>query len=211
MNSGPVVVVGAGISGVMAARECRRAGVPVVLIDKGRRLGGRMATRRLDTNELIDHGCQFLTFPNSATEAWRRDWLERGWIVPWGGDFGSWLGPPPTRKQRYKAIDGMATLVERLAEGIETVRAEVTRLRPRAGGWAFDTSRGEVVQGSAAILTPPLPQSLNVLDRSGIHLPASLAGLRDVRYDMCLSLMMPFEGTETPTMPPGGRVPATAA
>ena len=41
-----VVVIGAGMSGIACARALQAEGVPVRLIDKGRGIGGRMATRR---------------------------------------------------------------------------------------------------------------------------------------------------------------------
>ena len=41
-----IVVIGAGKSGIACARVLRAAGLPVRLIDKGRGVGGRMATRR---------------------------------------------------------------------------------------------------------------------------------------------------------------------
>ena len=41
-----IVVIGAGMSGIACARVLRAAGLPVRLIDKGRGVGGRMATRR---------------------------------------------------------------------------------------------------------------------------------------------------------------------
>ena len=40
-----IVVIGAGMSGIACARVLRAAGLPVRLIDKGRGVGGRMATR----------------------------------------------------------------------------------------------------------------------------------------------------------------------
>ncbi len=40
----PVLVVGGGISGVAAALEVQRAGLSVTVVDRGRRLGGRMAS-----------------------------------------------------------------------------------------------------------------------------------------------------------------------
>ena len=41
-----VDVIGAGMSGIACARALQAEGVPVRLIDKGRGIGGRMATRR---------------------------------------------------------------------------------------------------------------------------------------------------------------------
>ncbi|MFN5604922.1 MAG: FAD-dependent oxidoreductase, partial [Actinomycetes bacterium] len=43
------VVVGAGLSGLMAARTLASRGWSVVVLDKGRGVGGRMATRRITT------------------------------------------------------------------------------------------------------------------------------------------------------------------
>ena len=42
-----IVIIGAGMSGIACARALRKAGVPVRLIDKGRGIGGRVATRRV--------------------------------------------------------------------------------------------------------------------------------------------------------------------
>ena len=41
-----VAIVGAGMAGASAAQALHRAGHGVVLFDKGRRIGGRMAHRR---------------------------------------------------------------------------------------------------------------------------------------------------------------------
>jgi predicted NAD/FAD-dependent oxidoreductase len=54
------VVVGAGISGCVCAYELSKAGHEVVVVEKGRGVGGRMATRRMQ-GARIDHGAQFLT------------------------------------------------------------------------------------------------------------------------------------------------------
>ena len=55
-----VIVVGAGLSGLMAAQEIHNAGHEVIVFDKGRGVGGRLATRRIDAATL-DHGAQFFT------------------------------------------------------------------------------------------------------------------------------------------------------
>ena len=50
-----VVVVGAGVAGLQCARRLRDAGLQVVVLDKARGVGGRVATRRVD-GQPVDHG-----------------------------------------------------------------------------------------------------------------------------------------------------------
>ncbi|MSO32728.1 MAG: FAD-dependent oxidoreductase, partial [Ilumatobacteraceae bacterium] len=60
MTKKRVVVVGAGIAGLTAARALSHAGHSVIVLDKGRSVGGRMATRRIG-DATVDHGAQFFT------------------------------------------------------------------------------------------------------------------------------------------------------
>ena len=55
-----VLVIGAGIAGLTAAAELQRGGRRVLLLDKGRGVGGRLASRRID-GATFDHGAQFIT------------------------------------------------------------------------------------------------------------------------------------------------------
>ena len=55
-----VLVVGAGISGVVAAAELTRAGARVLVLEEGRSVGGRLATRRIG-EATFDHGAQSIT------------------------------------------------------------------------------------------------------------------------------------------------------
>ena len=56
-----VAVIGAGISGLFAARTLADRGLNVKVFDKGRGLGGRMSTRRVDGKSCFDHGAQYFT------------------------------------------------------------------------------------------------------------------------------------------------------
>jgi len=60
-----VAILGAGIAGLAAAGELLRAGRRVVLLEKSRGVGGRMATRRIDA-AVFDHGAQFFTVRGRA-------------------------------------------------------------------------------------------------------------------------------------------------
>ena len=60
-----VLVVGAGMAGVTAAAELRRAGRRVLVLDKGRAVGGRLASRGVGA-ATFDHGAQFICRPMSG-------------------------------------------------------------------------------------------------------------------------------------------------
>lgn len=54
-----VAVIGAGMAGLVCAQQLHQAGYKVVVVEKSRGLGGRVATRRLyDT--CADHGACYL-------------------------------------------------------------------------------------------------------------------------------------------------------
>jgi renalase len=54
-QSTDVLIIGAGMSGAVAASEFAKAGLRVMVLDKGRCVGGRMATRRIG-DAVFDHG-----------------------------------------------------------------------------------------------------------------------------------------------------------
>ena len=65
-----VLVIGAGIAGLVAAAEIQRAGWRVLVIDKGRGVGGRVASRRIG-GATFDHGAQFIT--TRSPRCWSTD------------------------------------------------------------------------------------------------------------------------------------------
>ena len=77
-----VLVIGAGISGLLCASELQRAGVSVRVLDKGRGVGGRMATRRMGGGR-FDHGAQFFTVREPSFQSYVDEWLQAGVIQEW--------------------------------------------------------------------------------------------------------------------------------
>jgi predicted NAD/FAD-dependent oxidoreductase len=118
----PVVVVGAGISGVACARELAAAGVPVRLVDRGRRIGGRMGSKRL-ADRPVDLGASYLTVSDPAFATVVADWERRGLARPWTDTFTVLdAGEAPTSKAgpvRWGAPGALRSLVEDLATGLD--------------------------------------------------------------------------------------------
>ncbi len=76
------IVVGAGVSGLVAARQLSAAGWRVVVLDEGSEVGGRMATRRIGTGT-FDYGAQFFTVRSERFERLVVGWLEVGVVEEW--------------------------------------------------------------------------------------------------------------------------------
>ena len=116
------LVVGAGLSGLMAAQHLAQQGHVVTVVDKGRGFGGRLATRRLGLAH-CDHGAQYFTVRTPAFAAVVKDWQANGWVCPWfetlntvnGGQVT--LGPVP--HTRYVGQHGMSSLPKALAAVLE--------------------------------------------------------------------------------------------
>ena len=60
-----VTVIGGGISGLACARAATAAGLSVRVLDRGRRVGGRLATRTL-WGRPVDHGASYFVVGDSA-------------------------------------------------------------------------------------------------------------------------------------------------
>lgn len=76
-----VVVVGAGISGVACARALEAAGVPVVVLERSGRPGGRMASPLLH-ERAVDTGAAYFTVSDDEFAAQVEGWHARGLARP---------------------------------------------------------------------------------------------------------------------------------
>jgi renalase len=195
-----VVVVGAGLAGLVAARHLRDAGAEVCVVDKGRSPGGRMATRRIG-GATLDHGAQFFTVRTPAFQRQVDDWTERGRARIWTHGFSTDDGHP-----RYVATAGMNSLAKDLAVGLDvecsTMAFAVTRRAGRdpGGGWSVVIDDGSVRSGDAVIVTAPLPQAFALLVDAGTPLDEEL--LR-TDYDRTIALLAVLD--RPPIVPaPGG-------
>jgi NAD(P)-binding Rossmann-like domain len=81
-----VLVVGAGMAGVTAAAELQRAGRRVLVLDKGRAVGGRLASRRVGA-ATFDHGAQFITARMPRFAALIEQCREAGVVEEWCRGF----------------------------------------------------------------------------------------------------------------------------
>ena len=181
-----VVVVGAGIAGLMAAQSLSKSGHVVVVVDKGRSPGGRLATRRID-DATLDHGAQFFTARDSVFESHVSEWIASGVVTEWCRGFDTTTqnndGYP-----RYRGVRGMTDIAKHLAQGLD-VRCNTLAFSIAPGAtskWQLKIDDGSVLDADAIIVTCPLPQAYALLVTAGIELPESM--LR-TEYDRTICLL----------------------
>ena len=196
-----VVIVGAGLSGLVAARELTDAGASVVVVDKGRSPGGRLATRRIGAATL-DHGAQFFTVRTPAFAHRVDAWVERGLVSVWSHGFTGDDGHP-----RYVATAGMNSLAKDLASGLD-VRCSTMAfaVRPAQSGddWTVVIDDGTVHVGDAVIITSPLPQSFALLADAGIDLDEALMR---TDYERTIALLATLDRPPEMAAPGGIQTP----
>ncbi len=182
MTASSIAIVGAGIAGLAAARRLADAGHAVVVFDKGRGLGGRMATRRVD-GFAFDHGAQFFRVRGEAMGAALSAWTAAGAAGVWFDD--AHVGTP-----------GMTAPARALAAGLDVrTQCAVTGVSRDATGWTLRTAEGAVdhpANGAfaAVVLAVPSPQAIPLAQAAGVAMP----GLADAVYAPCWALMLGYPG-----------------
>lgn len=192
MNPCEVIIVGAGITGVVAARHLELRGYRCVLLDKSRGLGGRMATRRSEQG-VFDHGVQYFEAISPQFQKTVNAWMRLGIARPWTTKILNSQGEACVDGgQRFCGTDGMNSIPRYLSQGLNIrVRSTVTAVRPSPEGWDVVLESGESVGGRALLLTPPVPQSLGLLERSGLRLKSEIQKtLSKISYEPCLTLLI---------------------
>jgi renalase len=195
-----IVVIGAGLAGLVAARDLGHTGATVAVVDKGRSPGGRLATRRLG-DATLDHGAQFFTV---RTPAFRRrvdDWLERDLVTVWSHGFLDHDGHP-----RYIARDGMNSLAKDLATGLDVSCSTMAfAVRPGdAAPWRVVIDDGTFHEVDAVVVTTPLPQAYALLADAGVELPPDLM---QMEYDRTIALLARLDRPPAIPLPGGVQAP----
>ena len=196
------MVVGAGAAGLTAAgRLCDT--YEVVVVDKGRGVGGRLATRRIGQAS-FDHGAQFITAHTPDFAEVVRGWETGGVARPW---FRGRIGPNGIVNAdghiRYRGVNGMNAVAKHLANGLDVrLGVRVAALVAGERGWAVRTDSGEALEADAVVLTAPVPQALDLLSAGAVVLaPHDREALDAIRYDACLAVLAPLQGPSGMTEP----------
>jgi renalase len=170
-----VAIIGAGMAGLACARRLADAGVMPVIFDKGRGIGGRLATRRVDGLQ-FDHGAQYVTARDAGFAAVLRGLQAVSAAGAWDDGSG---------QTRLVGLPGMSALARAYAVGLDIRHlAQVTSIRTATKGWTVHI--GDIPEPfDRVVITVPAPQVAGLL---GPDHPV-VATLANVHLAPCLTLM----------------------
>lgn len=180
-----IVVVGAGIAGLLLASALKARGESVVVLEKSRGLGGRLATKRVG-DAVFDQGAQYFTAREAPFRALVAAWRARGAVTNW----------PGAGADRFIGIPGMNAVGRLLSEGLDVRReSQVGSIRREGRHWMVAVDHQPTMRAGRLVLTAPLPQSLALLRSGGVPLPERLLrDLQAVTYHPCLALLLTLDG-----------------
>ncbi len=195
------MVIGAGMAGLNAGRLLHDAGWQVTVFDKGRGVGGRLATRRIDEG-IYDHGAQFITVRSPRFAALMADLEKAGVIYEWCRGIGTPEAPSANDGHpRYQGTGGMSAIAKHLARGLDVrSRHRVVQVQQKDHHWNVVLESGQTASADALIVTTPVPQALDLLDLGGTELPdPQRKELDGLRYHSCMALLV---GLDQPSLLP---------
>jgi renalase len=201
-----VAVIGAGIAGLTCARQLQQAGYTVVVLEKSRGVGGRVATRR--THDIrADHGIGYLELQGDPQfQSWLQNLMQAGIIQVWtdapyelnqAGELQQSVRSHPS--PYYVAPVGMTAIAKSLTTDLSiwlNQRVQSIALTPdphwKLGLEAMnaDSISPNVVAAKALVIAIPAPQALTLLEPlGGVLDPRWIEQLKAVEFLPCLSVI----------------------
>jgi hypothetical protein len=161
------IIIGAGVCGLALSRELSKK-ENVLIIEKSKGVGGRVATRRIE-EQGFDHGALYLPATPSIMDL-----------------LDSFNLPFQIKDNNLFIFGGMNQLAKKMAEGLNILKNKrITKISYNQF-WDLTTEEGDQFQAKKIILTAPMPQALELLDANLMKYPSEL---KNITYSKGLLLL----------------------
>ena len=166
------------MAGLSAANELVKNGHQVVVLDKGRGVGGRMSTRTINEAK-ADHGAQYFSAKNLEFQELISKLQSENIVAEWM--------IPQRENVRYVGGKGMNTIPKKIAQNLNVVLNEKVVL---ISGNEVKTESGSTYSFDNLIITIPIPQITDLFNQSKIKISDQDQAVFDsIYYDPCIAVM----------------------
>lgn len=197
-----VAVIGAGLSGLCAARHLQASSLPlsITIFEKSRSLGGRLATKTDFSPTALDHGAPFFTLSTSA-----RDFLSH--LLP--AETINALPSDAIQNAQGEIIPGQtrlycpagnAAIGSVLAQGLSITRSTATTVSPNGLISLLPYKENEAFEQGPfdlIVVAIPLPQAANILS-----LPPHIGAQWQSTYTPTLTALLTYDLNHVPDVSP---------
>lgn len=205
-----VAIIGAGVAGLACAQQLHQSGYRVVVVEKSRGVGGRMATRRLETT-CADHGVRYLEAQGKFLPPLIEVLLQRGILQAWTDDVYQLNSAQPevtneselSEITRYIAPAGMTVVAKFLSTGLEIwLNRRVEAITPTAENtWHLTLNSPDEtckeLTAKAVVMAIPAPQALMLLEPLAEKITAEfLDSLRSVEFAPCITVIASYQNEQ---------------
>ena len=192
MEKVDVLIVGAGLAGLTAARALTQAGFTVQVLEKSRGVAGRAATKRLANGALADYGAPFFTVRNQPFRHFIEPLESQGLVQVWQHGMQTWQSGQIQNNDghpRYSLAAGMTTLGKALRD--ENPRLEIIQnalVKTILEQHQVVLEDGQIYQARAILVNTPAPQALALT--KAILEPLIRLALERVEFVPCWALIV---------------------
>jgi len=177
-----MIILGAGMTGLTLAHNLSNKQSEIILVDKGRGPGGRMATRRF-AQAAFDTGAQFIRARSMEFREFLSPFLKQDQLRLWKNDANA--------NPLYWGQPLMTSLPKAMAANLKLYfEQSIEHISCNQEVWSVRSSKGEQWCARQLVITFPIPQCLDLFKHSGLELESGqFEKLQHIRYRKTLALL----------------------
>ncbi|MGM0507127.1 MAG: NAD(P)/FAD-dependent oxidoreductase [Bacteroidota bacterium] len=210
-----IAIIGAGIAGLVAGRELTLAGHEVIVIEKGRTVGGRLSTVRLGKEgPLADNGVSWVTANRPEFRPFASDLIERDLLDVWGDHIDYYDGeqklserPPFLSGTLYAAPKGAASIAGDLSKWVDIEEGEraigltfIGDSRRKKRAWMVNLASSRTIEADAVLVATPAPEAYGVLltTQDEVDVLKMIREIDSIHYEASIALSVQTGIGESP-------------
>jgi hypothetical protein len=197
-----VIIIGAGLSGLVCAQRLRQAGVNVRIVEKAAGPGGRMATQHIQ-GIWVDRGTQYITVRNDAFERFICKLEDKGIVREWTRAIyrltpdGLLAPDADDMYPRYCSPHGMTAIARYLAEDQDiTFNQRIVGVEVKGDRWHLQGEDGETFTAGAVVATMPAPQFIPLFGAVMSVVPTFIRTLKMVKFAPSIIVMAGYSSQQ---------------